>query len=377
MASTTPTHHRCLVFTSVSKDLTGCSLQTLPTPRLEPGSALIRILAAPVLSYQRDIYDGARAYPLPAPLVGGFSAIGRVVDVGSDAVRLKPGDLVYADSVICGRDDADAVILLGISDGFNPRAQKLMRDVWHDGPFAEFARFPLENVFPLDEGRLCRRPLGCYGILDLAYMAYLLVPFGGLRDIGLQVGETVVVAPATGGFGGAGVQVAVAMGARVIAMGRNEEELARVKAHVANGTPGAIIETVKMSGEEETDLKALQAFGTIDAVLDLSPSAASKSPHLNSAIRALRRKGRVSLMGGFMDGPVPSFELIAKDITVKGKFMYEREDIIQFVKMLETGRFPYGERFVDVKSFALDEWRAALDMAAEYTGIGRSVVITP
>ncbi|KIA75436.1 hypothetical protein HK57_00080 [Aspergillus ustus] len=376
MASTTPTHHHCLVFTSISKDLTGCSLQTLPIPRLEAGSALIRILAAPVLSYQRDIYDGTRAYPLPAPLVGGFSAIGRVVNVGSEAVRLKPGDLVYADSVIRGRDDADAVILLGISDGFNPRAQKLMRDVWRDGSFAEFARFPLENCFPLEnEGRLCRQ-LG-YGMCDLAYMAYLLVPFGGLRDIGLQVGETVVVAPATGGFGGAGVQIAVAMGARVIAMGRNEQELARVKAHVSNGTPGAIVETVKMSGDEEMDLKALQAFGTIDAVLDLSPPAASKSPHLNSAIRALRRKGRVSLMGGFMDGPVPSFELIAKDITVKAKFMYEREDIIQFVKMLETGRFPYGENFVDVKSFTLDEWKAALDTAAEYTGIGRSVVITP
>jgi D-arabinose 1-dehydrogenase-like Zn-dependent alcohol dehydrogenase len=108
-----------------------------------------------------------------------------------------------------------------------------------------------------------------YGVDDLAYMAHLLVPYGGLRDIKLQPGETVVVCPATGGYGGVGVQVAVAMGARVIAMGRNEEDLKRLKEHIRKGTPGASIETLKMSGDEKMDTDALRGFGTIDAVLDL------------------------------------------------------------------------------------------------------------
>lgn len=50
-----------------------------------------------------------------------------------------------------------------------------------------------------------------------------------------------------------------------------------------------------------------------------------------------------------MEGPIPSFQLIAKDITIKGKFMYEREDTQQFVKMLEGGLFPRGSKFVDLK----------------------------
>jgi D-arabinose 1-dehydrogenase-like Zn-dependent alcohol dehydrogenase len=98
------------------------------------------------------------------------------------------------------------------------------------------------------------------------YMCHLLVPYGCLRDIKLEPGDTVVVCPATGGYGGAGVQVALAMGASVIAMGRNEKEFARLQEHVRKGTPGANIVTVKVTGDESTDTEALQSLGTVDAV---------------------------------------------------------------------------------------------------------------
>ncbi|KAM0511805.1 hypothetical protein ACHAPE_009481 [Trichoderma viride] len=375
MESKIPQSHRAIILKSVEKDLSGVHLESIATPKVEAGSAIVRVLSAGVLSYQRDIYDGTRDYPLPKPLVGGFCAVGRVVALGHDAVSLEVGKLVFLDCVIRGRDDLDAMILSGISDGFNENAQKLLRDVWRDGLFAEYAKFPLESCVPLDETRLCHE-LG-YTVQELTYLGYLLVAFGGLRDIKLEPGETIAICPATGGFGGAGVQVAVAMGARVIAMGRNEQELERLRKHVLGGTPGANIETVTITGDEDKDSAALLKFGALDAVLDFSPAAASKSGHLNGAIKALRRKGRVSLMGGFSDVPLPSFQIIANDITIKGKFMYERDDMTQFVRMLERGLFPKGEHFVIPKSFSLDDWKAALDMGAEYTGAGRFVVITP
>ncbi|KAL7919996.1 hypothetical protein ACQKWADRAFT_183124 [Trichoderma austrokoningii] len=375
MESKIPQDHRALILKSVEKNLSGVYLETIATPEVEAGSAIVRVLSAGVLSYQRDIYDGSRDYPLPRPLVGGFCAIGRVVALGHDAVSLKTGKLVFLDCVIRGRDDLDAMILSGISDGFNDNAQKLMRDVWRDGLFAEYAKFPLESCVPLNETRLCQE-LG-YTVQELTYLGYLLVAFGGLRDIKLEPGETIAICPATGGFGGAGVEVAIAMGARVIAMGRNEQELERLKKHILCGTLGANIETVAITGDEDKDSAALLKFGALDAVLDFSPAAAGKSAHLNSAIKALRRKGRVSLMGGFPDGPLPSFRIIANDITIKGKFMYERDDMTQFVRMLERGLFPKGENFVAPKSFSLDDWKAALDMAADYTGVGRFVVIMP
>ena len=275
--------------------------------------------------------------------------------------------------MIRGRDDPDSIFLTAIREGLTEGSKKLFRDVWRDGTFAEYARLPLENCIPLDEARLCGS-LG-YTIHDLLYIGYLLVPYSGIRNINLEPGETIVVCPATGGFGGAGVQVAVAMGARVIAMGRNEKELARLKEHVLSGSPNASIETVKMAGDETTVAAALKDFGTIDAVLDLTPPQASKSPHVRSAIWALRRSGRVSLMGFNENLFAPS--VISKNISLKGKSMYERHDIIQFVKMMERGLFPRGENFVNTKVFQLEDWKAGFDAGAEHTGIGRQVVLIP
>jgi hypothetical protein len=84
------------------------------------------------------------------------------------------------------------------------------------------------------------------------------------------------VCSATGGYGWAGVQVAIAMGARVIAMGRNETKLAELKSHMLQASPGAQIEMMNMTGDEADDLAELKAFGTIDAVLDLTPPQASR-----------------------------------------------------------------------------------------------------
>lgn len=57
--------------------------------------------------------------------------------------------------------------------------------------------------------------------------------------------------------------------------------------------------------------------------------------------------------------------------------MYERADILQFVKMLERGLFPRGEHFVDVKEFALKDWEEGLNFAEDHAGIGKCTVFTP
>ena len=371
MSGEIPPQHRALVLDAVE---TGFQLKTIAAPQPTHGSAIVRIAASEILSYSREIYNGERQYPFPKPLVGGCSAVGHIASLGPDATLLRPGQLVFVDCVIRGRDDPTALFLTAIHEGFSEGSKKLMREIWRDGTMAEYARVPLENCIPLDEVKLCRG-LG-YSVEDLVYMSVLLVPYGGLRDIKLEPGETVVICPATGNFGGAGVMVAIAMGARVIAMGRNEKELERLKEVVRMGKPGAEIETVRISGDEDADAAALEALGTIDAVLDFSPPAAAKSTHLKSAIKALRHSGRVSLMG-YVENFMSGAKVMGSNITLKGKLMYEREDMIQFVKMLERGLFPKGKDFVDIKAFSLEDWKKGLDTAAEYTGIGRTVAFTP
>lgn len=369
--SSLPDSHRALVLESI-KD--GLNVKTIPTPQPEIGSAIVQIEATGVISYHREVYNGERNYSLPTPLVGGLSAIGRVVSLGADGTTLEIGQLVYVDCVIHGRDDPDAMFLSAINEGGSDASKKLMRDAWRDGTFAEYAKVPLENCVPLDEGILCEK-LG-YSVQELMYIGHLLVPFGGLRDIKVEPGETVLICPATGGYGGAGVQVAIAMGARVIAMGRNEKELSRLKEHVLNGNPHANIQAVKMTQDEAKDTAALQGLGPIDAVLDFTPPQGSESSHLRSAMQVLRRGGRISEMG-FVKNPTVPWVFVAKDIAIKGKLMYDRIDMLQFVKMLQAGLFPRGKNFVDTKTFKLENWKEGLDEAAVHTGIGKLVSLVP
>ncbi|KAI1462780.1 putative quinone oxidoreductase [Annulohypoxylon moriforme] len=371
MTSSLPPTHRALVLETIGG---GFSVKTVPTPQPGLGNAIIHVVAANIISYHREIYNGARGYDFPKPIVGGLSAIGRVASLGPDSTALKPGQLVYVDCVIHSRDDPDDLFLTAIHEGHTKGSQKLIREVWRDGAWAEYVKVPLENCFGLDEGRLCGE-LG-YTVADLLYMSYLLVPFGGLRDIRVEPGETVIVTPATGGYGGAGVMTAVAMGARVIAAGRNERELERLKGLVRKGSPNASVETVKLTGDEMADAAAMKAFGTVDAALDFTPPQGAKSAsHVKSAAWALRRNGRVSLMGFNENVITPA--VIGRNISLKGKLMYEREDILLFIKMMERGLFPRGESFVDTKSFKLEDWKEALDVGAEHTGIGKFVVFAP
>ena len=248
-----------------------------------PGSAVVRILATGVISYAGEVYSGIRSYPFPKPMVPGSSAIGRVAAVGPDAASLKPGQLVFLDSFVRGRDDDAARILLGLSDGVTDGSRKLMRDAWRDGTFAEYARLPLENCYALDEARLLgsghaddEGGLG-YAVEDLLAIGNMLVPYGGLRDVGLQAGEKVVVAPATGMFGGSAVPVALAMGAsKVVAMGRNEEMLARLR------ELGPRVRTVSIVGDVEAETKALREDGPANVFFDISPPGTAGSSYFKA-----------------------------------------------------------------------------------------------
>ena len=128
MANQLPETMRALVVHSTDQPP---KVEQVPVPQPFHGSAVVQVLTAGVISYIRDIYNGKRNYPFPTPLVAGTSAIARVVAVGPDAVRLKPGDLVFVDCTIRARD-SDDIFLAAISQGFGEGSAKLMRDVWRD-----------------------------------------------------------------------------------------------------------------------------------------------------------------------------------------------------------------------------------------------------
>jgi threonine dehydrogenase-like Zn-dependent dehydrogenase len=254
-----------------------------------------------------------------------------------------------------------------------------MQGEWRHGTYAEYAKVPLENCFALDEKRLCGE-LG-YTISDLCAISSLLVPFGGLSEIGLAAGDTIVVAPATGKFGGGAVTTALAMGARVVACGRNKEVLGNMK-ELFGGT--GRIEIVVLTRDETEDTRAMvEANGgrEVDAYIDFSPHAAAGSTHISAAMAALKVGGKASFMGG-INGKVGInyIQLMMKSLKIQGKFMYERDMVVKLVQMIEKGNLKLGEKgsgWKTVGKFGLDGIEEGIQLAEKESGWGKQVLLAP
>jgi NADPH:quinone reductase-like Zn-dependent oxidoreductase len=158
-------------------------LRELPDPKLGPDAVLVRVRAAgvnPVDAYIRAGYlEGA--FPTHFPLIPGWDVAGVVEQVGPSVTELSVGDEVF---------------------GY------VRKDHVQNGTYAELVAAPIRTV--------ARKPAS----LSMAEAAG--VPLAGLtalqalRRVGVTAGDTVLVHAASGGVGSFAVQIAVALGARVI-----------------------------------------------------------------------------------------------------------------------------------------------------------------
>ena len=160
------------------------------------------------------------------------------------------------------------------------------------------------------------------------------------------------------------------MGARVIDIGRNPEALKKLAASHER------IESVQITGDVQADLKSLQPFGPIDAFFNISPPEAANSTHFRSCILALRHSGRVSFMGGLKgELTIPIRAVLQRDLMLKGKWMYSRQDVKDLIKMIEIGVLKLGGQKVD--KFSLEDWKKGFNAAAEYSRTPGGAVIIP
>ena len=344
-------------------------IQTLPDPVLGTGEVIVDVVAAGVTSYAGNVFNGSRSYLLDLPVAPGPGGVGRVRATGPDSTRLKVGDWVFCDSTIRSRDDAanPEQILLGWT--YRTPAARPLHAYYHHGSFAERMLVPTENatrlgeIDPADAGRWTA-------------LGRLLVPFGGLIAGDLQAGETIVVSGATGGFGGAGVAVALAMGAgKVVATGRNAQTLDDLGRRF-----GPRVRPVPMTGVEDEDRRLIveAAGGPIDLVLDFLPREASAS-QVRAAALAVRRGGRVMLMGGLRgaegDLGLNYNWLMHNETTVRGVWMYQKAAIPRMIQLVRAGLIDLAQ--FELTEFGLDDANEAVAHAAVNAGPRQLTVLRP
>ncbi|WP_030391523.1 NADP-dependent oxidoreductase [Kitasatospora purpeofusca] len=198
----------------------------LPDPKVGPDSVLVQVRAAGVNPVDWKVRDGRLDGLLDAhfPLVMGWDAAGVVRAVGGGVTEFAPGDEVY---------------------GY------VRKDTVEHGTYAELVAAPVRT--------LAHKPAA----LDWAQAGGLplagLTALQSLRAVGAGPGDTVLVHAAAGGVGHLAVQIARALGARVIGTAgeRNHDYLRELGA-----------EPVRYGEGLAERIRALAPEG-VDAALDL------------------------------------------------------------------------------------------------------------
>jgi NADPH2:quinone reductase len=167
----------------------------LPKPTHTRNQVLVKVAATAVNPIDTYIRSGAVAMPLPKPFVVGCDLAGVVEAVGPDAKRFKAGDRVWCSCQgILGRQ----------------------------GTFAEYSAVDEDFLYPIPEG-VCDETAAACALVSLT------AQLGLVRDAELRAGETLFVNGGTGGVGSMVVQIAKAIGARVVTTAGSEAKLAKAR----------------------------------------------------------------------------------------------------------------------------------------------------
>jgi len=329
------------------------NLKDVPIPKAGSGTVVVKLEAVPLLSYMRSYIDGKLPYFYPQrPFTPGTNGIGRIIEVGPEVYGMSVGQRVAVNPYLIANEPSAEPneILMGLT-GITSNSGALL-DRWASGTLREYCCVPASTVVPLTG-------LDDLPAEHLATLAKFIVPFGGLRRGRLMAGETLIVNGATGYFGSAAVLLGQTLGAsEIVAVGRNVESLATLKGKIGNQ-----VRAVALSGNTEVDLKQLRGQGNgIDMAFDMVGQAADSAGTL-TALRALRRNGRLVLMGSMtVPLPVPYGEMLLNNWEIIGHFMYSAEDYRRLIALVASSQLDLS--MIPVKVFALDQLVLAMDAAS-------------
>jgi len=248
-------------------------LEEVEDPAVAEGSyVVVEVQACGVC--HRDIIDrgGGIAF-MRVPITLGHEVVGRIISVGPDVTQWRVGDRVatlHRDS--CGKCEpcvagdvslcATAVHALGILA---------------DGGYATHLTVPERCLYAMPESL----PAPEAAVLQCTYGT----AYRGLRAGGCAPGRLVVITGAAGGVGSAAIEVATRMGARVVAVVRDEQQRA-----YAAGLGAADVVVDPGDGFHKHS-----ATAGADLVLDCVGQ-----PTMNSSLRCLRLGGTVIAIGNIV-----------------------------------------------------------------------------
>jgi NADPH:quinone reductase len=235
-----------------------------------PGQVVVEVAAASVNFPDILVVEGTYQHLPRTPFSPGKEAAGRILAIGADVDGLVVGQRVLA--------------------------------LTEYGAYAEQLLIDAALVTPIPDG-ISDEDAAAMGLV------FLTAHMGLVRRGRLQAGETVLVTGAGGGVGAAGVQLARAFGARVVAL---VHDSARADAARANGAD-VVLQSSAATLRDDV-LTATDGHGA-DLVLEMLGG-----DYLTQAVRATAWEGRIVIVGFAVgsQNPVKPGHLLVKNIGLLG-----------------------------------------------------------
>lgn len=267
---------------------------SLPDPVPGPREALVRVRACAVNPIDTYVRAGGVAFPLPVPFIVGCDLAGEVVAVGAEVGALRPGMRVW-----------------GSNQGLLGR----------QGTFAELAAIDERWLYPTPDSVSDRDAAA-------AALVSITAHLGLVTHANLRPGEMLFVNGASGGVGSAAVQVARALGARVIGTAGTAKKRART------GSLGA--EAVfDYRRDDLVEVARAAAPEGIDVYWETQ-----REPLFDRAVGLLADGGRIVLMAG-RDArtPFPVGPFYLKGCRMVGFAMYKADWRLQAAAAIDINRW--------------------------------------
>jgi NADPH2:quinone reductase len=248
-----------------------------PTPKPTGRQALVRVAAAALNPVDTYIRSGTIKMDIPLPFIVGCDLAGVVEQVGPQAKRFKAGDRVW-----------------GSNQGLLGR----------QGTFAEYAAIDEDWLYPVSPGVSDEAAAACALVGITAHL-------GLVRDAKLKPGETLFVNGGTGGVGSMVVQMAKAIGARVVTTAGSNEKVATCRALGADAAINYKTEDVAARVKEFAPTGVNVWWETL------------REPNFDQTVALLAPRGRMILMAGRDARPVfPVGPFYVKGCSLHGFAMF-------------------------------------------------------
>ncbi|QKQ99575.1 alcohol dehydrogenase catalytic domain-containing protein [Metallosphaera tengchongensis] len=287
----------------------GYEVRDVDDPKPAPGEVTIKVNRA-ALCY-RDLLQLQGFYPrMKYPVILGHEVVGEIVEVGEGVVGFSPGDrvtsLLYAPDGTCNYCRKGEEAYCHSRQGYSEEL---------DGFFAELAKVKVTSLVKVPKG------VSDEGAVIVPCVTGMI--YRGLRKAKLERGETVLVTGASGGVGIHALQVAKALGARVIAVTTSESKATLLKKYA---------DTVIVGKQFSEEAKKEDVNVVIDTV---------GTPTFDESLKSLWMGGRIVQIGNV--DPSQSYTLklgyvILKDISVIGHASATRRDLEETLKITSEGK---------------------------------------